>query len=106
MKTIEVICPEFQNVYADLYPVTFLEKCNKDLKIVYTHYIDEPYFVKNEVDAIYISSMPDSKILPTIEKLKPYKEKIKDLIEKNVFFLIFGNALEIFSSYIFENNKK
>lgn len=106
MKVIEVIYPEFQNVYADLYQIEFMKKCDPDLQIVYTHFNDEPYFVNNKVDVIYMGSMPDSKILPAIEKLKPYRDRIKDLIEHNIFFLIFGNALEIFSAYIFQNNKK
>jgi len=35
-----------------------------------------------------------------IKKLKPYKDKIQELIENNVVFLITGNALEIFGKYI------
>ena len=106
MKVVEVIYPEFQNVYADLYQVEFLKKCNKDIKVVYTSYNDEPYFMKNKVDMIYMGSMPDSKIISSIEKLSKYKDKIKELVDSNVFFLITGNALEIFSSFIEENNRK
>ncbi len=105
MKIIEVIYPEFQNVYADLYQIEFLKKCNKNIKVVYTSYNDEPYFVNNKVDMIYMGSMPDSKIIPSIEKLRKYSAKIKELIKSDVLFLITGNALEIFSSYIIENNK-
>ena len=100
MKVVEVIYPEFQNVYADLYQMYFLQKCNKDIKVVYTSYNDEPYFVNNKVDMIYMGSMPDSKIIPSIEKLRKYSAKIKELIKSDVLFLITGNALEIFSSYI------
>ena len=105
MMVIEVIYPEFQNIYADLYQVEFLKRCNSNIKVVYTHYNDQPYFVDNHVDMIFISSMPDSKIIPTVEKLKKYKEKIKEMIENNVFFLITGNALEIFSTHITEKDK-
>ena len=106
MKIIEVIYPEFQNLYADLYQITLLKKSNKNIKVIYTNYNEEPYFVKNKVDMIFIGSMSDSKIIPTINKLLPYKDIIKDMIENNVLFLITGNAIEIFSSYIMENNKK
>lgn len=105
MKIVEVIYPEFQNVYADLYQIEFLKKCNKNIKVIYTSYNDEPYFVNNKVDMIYMGSMPDSKIIPSIEKLRKYSDKIKQLVKSNVFFLITGNALEIFSSYIIENGK-
>lgn len=106
MKIIEVIYPEFQNVYADLYQMEFLKKCNKDIKVIYTPYKSEPYFMNNKVDMVYMGSMPDSKIIPSIEELKKYKNKIKELVESNVLFLITGNALEIFSAYILENKKK
>lgn len=106
MKVIEVIYPEFQNVYADLYQVEFLKKCNEDIKVVYTSYKSEPYFVNNKVDMIFMGSMPDSKIIPSIDGLRKYKDKIKELVNSNVIFLITGNALEIFSSYIVENNNK
>ena len=106
MKIIEVIYPEFQNVYADLYQIEVLKKSNKDIKVVYTNYNDTPYFVSSNVDMIYIGSMPDSKIIPTIEKLKPYKELLKKMIENNILFLICGNAIEIFSSYIMTDNIK
>ena len=35
-----------------------------------------------------------------INKLKPYKERIKELIDENVVFLVTGNAIEIFGKYI------
>ena len=106
MKVIEVIYPEFQNVYADLYQVQFLKKCNPDFEIVYTHYNEEPHFVKNNVDLVFMGSMPDSKIHPCIDKLMPYKDRIKKMVEENTFFLITGNALEVFSAYILENNQR
>ena len=35
-----------------------------------------------------------------IEKLKPYKARIEELIKNNVVFLVTGNALEVFGKYI------
>ena len=35
-----------------------------------------------------------------IAKLLPYKERIEELIEKNVLFLFTGNALEVLGKYI------
>lgn len=104
MKIIEVIYPEFQNIYAELYNIEYLKKCNKNIKVIYTHYNDEPYFLNNHVDMIYMGSMPDSKIKPTISNLNKYKNKIKELIENNVLFLITGNSLEVFSKEISEND--
>lgn len=106
MKVVEVILPLFSNIYADLYNVEYLSRCNKKIKVVYTNYGDVPHFVNNKVDMIYMGSMPDSKIIPAIEFLKPYKDTLKQMIEDEVVFLLTGNSLEIFSSYITENGKK
>lgn len=100
MKIIEVLYPEFSNIYAELYNIEYLKECNKNIKVIYTSYNEEPYFIKHKVDMVYIGSMPDSKIIPTIDKLKKYKENIKKMIEEEKIFLITGNALEIFSSSI------
>lgn len=100
MKIIEVLFPEFQNVYADQFNIKYFSMCNKNIKVVYTHVSDEPYFVKNNVDMIYIGSMPDSKINASLELLMPYKDKIKKLIDDNVLFLITGNAIELFGKEI------
>ena len=35
-----------------------------------------------------------------IQKLLPYQERIKELIEKNVVFLFTGNAIEVLGKYI------
>lgn len=106
MKTIEFLYPEFANLYADSKNIEYLCKCNKSIKVVYTNVGDEPYFLKNKVDMIYMGSMPDGKIKSCISLLSAYKGKIKELIEKNVIFLATGNALEVFSDYINENNNK
>ena len=66
MKVIEVLFPLFSNIYADLYNINYLTKCNKNIKVVYTNYGEEPYFLNHKVDMIYIGSMPDSKILVAI----------------------------------------
>ena len=106
MKYIEVLYPEFSNLYADLKNIEYLEKCNKNIKVIYTHVDDKPYFLNKKVDMIYMGSMSDSKIESAIKLLEPYKKKLKELVDNNTLFLITGNALEIFSSYIEEKNTK
>ncbi len=106
MKYIEVLYPEFSNLYADLKNIEYLTKCNKNIKVIYTHVSDEPYFLKHKVDMIYMGSMSDLKIESCIKLLSVYKKDLKDLIDDNVLFLITGNALEVFSSYIEVNGKK
>ena len=106
MKIIEVLYSEFGNMYGEIYNPMFLEKSSKKIKVIYTKLNEEPYFVKNKVDMVYISNIRDLKMYDVIDKLRPYKEKIKNMIEDNVIFLLTGNALEMFGSYILENGKK
>lgn len=106
MKVIEVLYSEFGNMYGEMYNPMFLEKSCKDLKVIYTKLNDEPYFVKHDVDMIYISNLRDPKIYDILEVLKKYKDKIKEMIEDNKIFVLTGNSLELFGSYIKEGNKK
>ena len=106
MKIIEVLFSEFGNMYGEVYNPMFLEKSSNKIKLIYTKLNEEPYFMKHKVDMVYISNMRDLKMYDILDKLKEYKDKIKEMIEDNVIFLLTGNALEMFGSYIEENGKK
>ena len=106
MKTIEVLFSEFGNMYGEIYNPMFLEKSSDKIKLIYTRFNEEPYFMKNKVDMVYISNLRDIKIYDIIEKLSKYKKKIKEMIEDNVIFLLTGDALEMFGSYIEEKGEK
>ena len=106
MKTIEVLFSEFGNMYGEVYNAMFLEKSSKKIKVIHTKLTEEPYFVKHKVDMVYISNLRDLKMYDILDVLKKYKDKIKEMIENKVVFLLTGNALELFGSYIEENGKK
>ncbi|MGN0436419.1 MAG: hypothetical protein ACI4D8_07315, partial [Wujia sp.] len=67
-------------------------------------YTDEPVFVKENVNLIYLGSMTENKLTMVIEKLRPYKERIKELIEADVPFLVTSNAMDLFGKYIEKND--
>lgn len=96
---INILYPEVGRLNGDLSNITYISKCTKTT-IIETHLNEEPYFVNHKVDLIYMGSMTEDNQDLVIEKLKKYKEKIKELIKNNTFFLITGNALEIFGKYI------
>ena len=106
MKTIEVLFSEFGNMYGEIYNPMFLEKSSNKIKLIYTRFNEEPYFVKHKVDMVYISNLRDIKIYDIIDKLSKYKDKIKEMIEDDVIFLLTGDAIEMFGSYIEEKGKK
>ena len=61
---------------------------------------EEPAFVKEDVNLIYLGPMTENTQEKVIAKLLPYKERILELIEKNVVFLFTGNAIEVLGKYI------
>lgn len=103
-KTIEILFPEFCNLYGDISNMKYLKKCIPEANFIETSFNEEPTFIKNNVDLIYMGPMTEKMQEKVIEKLKPYKQRIEELIEKNVAFLITGNALEIFGKYIENEN--
>ena len=106
MKIIEILYSEFGNMYGEVYNAMFLEKNCDNIKLIYTKLTDEPYFVNNKVDMVYISNLRDNKMYDILDILKKYKDKIREMIENNIIFLLTGNALELFGSYIEEDGKK
>ena len=101
---IEILYPEITNVYGDSANVMFLKKMFDD--VVLTSLNDEPYFVNNKVDFIYMGSHSDIYDNVIIEKLSKYKDKLKELIENNTVILFTGTSLELCGSYILEDDKK
>lgn len=100
MVKIEVLFPEVCNLFGNMYNIKYLEQCIKDVQIINTALTDEPKFVSEDVDMVYMAPMTEKTQEIVINKLKPYTAKIKELIEKNKVFLIIGNALEVFGKYI------
>lgn len=100
MIKIEVLFSEVCNLYGDLFNIKYLQKSIKEVECVYTSLTDEPKFVTEDVDLIYMAPMTEKTQEIVIQKLKPYKDRIKELIEKNKVFLLTGNAFEVFEKYI------
>ncbi len=99
-KKIEILFPEFCNLYGDISNMKYLHKCIPKANFIETNFNDEPAFVTQKVDLIYMGPMTEKTQEKVIEKLKPYKQRIEQLIEENTVFLITGNAGEIFGKYI------
>ena len=99
MKKIEVLYSEVCNLFGDVFNIKYLGRFD-DIEIIYTSLNEKPRFVDEKIDMIYISPMTEHTQELVIEKLKPYKKKILELVGKKVLFFLSGNALEIFGKYI------
>ncbi len=107
--TVEILFSEVCNLFGDGQNIEYLRACLPDAKFVFTTLNDEPFFVKNSPEIIYIGSMSELTQRRVIDKLLPHKERIKALIDQNVAILATGNAGEIFTKqihYVTENIRK
>ena len=102
---IEILYGDICNLYGDNGNILLLEKYFGKDKIVRTGINDEPYFVNHKVKLIYLASMSENTEKIVISKLQPYKNKIKELIDNNVYILLTGNALNVFSNKIIDNEE-
>ena len=93
--TIEVLYPELCNLYGDRGNMSYFRRC-VDAQVVETCLLDEPYFVQHDVDMVYMGSMMESNWAKALEHLRPYRERIGELVEKDKVFLLTGNAMELF----------
>lgn len=97
---IEILFPEFCNLYGDMYNMKYLKMCVPDAEFIETALDDIPAFTKENVNMIYLGPMTENTQEKVINRLKPYKERIEELIEKNVVFLFTGNSVEVLGKYI------
>ena len=97
---IEILFPEFCNLYGDMFNMKYLKMCLPEAEFLETALDEKPKFVSEDINLIYLGPMTENTQEKVIKILKPYKERIEELIEKNVVFLFTGNALEVLGKYI------
>lgn len=97
---IEVLFPEIANLYGDLANIEYLKKSYPELEVVETHLIGEPEFMKRVPSLIYMGTLTENGQRLATEKLSHYKEKLAEMIDGGVRFLVTGNALEVFGGKI------
>ena len=97
---IEVLFPEFCNLYGDISNITYLKKCLPDAEFIETEFNSTPKFVTEEMDLIYLGPMTERMQEKVIEKFMEYKERLKELIDQGTNFLFTGNSFEILGKEI------
>ena len=96
MKRIEFIFSDFCNIYGEAYNMEYISRCNSEIEVINTLHSEEPVFVRENVDMIYMGCMTERLQEEAIEILMPYRERIVELIKGGTIFLVTGNAIEIF----------
>lgn len=97
---IETLYPEFANLFGDLMNTGYLKRCLPDATFIDTNLYSEPAFVTKDVSMVFMGAMTEKQQELVVDALSPYKDRINELIEKGCIFLMTGNAMEIFGSYI------
>lgn len=100
MVKIEFLFPEVANLYGEPFNIRFLKSSLKDVEIIETGLTDEPRFVKEDIDMIYMGSMSEKAQVIIIDKLKKYKNELQEFINNNKVALFTGNSFEILGQYI------
>lgn len=97
---IEELYPEVCNLFGDSGNMRYLKLCLPEAEYIATRLNDKPYFAEKDVNMIYMGPMTENTQVQVIERLKPYKKRIEELIEKGVIFLLTGNSHEVFGKKI------
>ena len=97
---IEILFPEFCNLFGDTYNMIYLEKTLPDAEFIRTPIGGAVRFTEEPVDLVYMGPMTERMQERVIEKLRPLKAKIQAAIDRGTVFLFTGNALEVFGDYI------
>lgn len=93
---VETLFPEIANLYGDHANIRYLKLCMPQAQYLSDALGEEPYFVKHQPDMIYMGPMTERQQELVIDRLRPHKARIEELIAQNVLFLITGNAMEVF----------
>lgn len=97
---IEILFPEFCNLFGDTYNMVYLEKTLPEAEFIRTPIGGTVRFTEEKIDLVYMGPMTERMQARVIERLRPLKEKIRAAIEGGTVFLFTGNALEVFGDYI------
>ena len=97
---IEVLFPEYCNLFGDLSNIKYLKQCLPEAEFIETRLNSNPCFADEDVSMIYLGPMSERIQEKVIDKLKPLKGRIEELIDKGVVFLFTGNSFEVLGNYI------
>lgn len=97
---IEILYGEICNLFGDGQNAEYLRQTLPDAEFVRTELNDTPRFVTDIPDIILIGSMTESIQRRVIGLLRPYTERLIELIDGGTVFLATGNSGEIFTKRI------
>lgn len=97
---IEILFPEAANLFGDSWNYRYLKECMPNAEFFETKLTDEPAFVSQDIDMIYMGAMTERAQEWVIDRLMPHKERLRELMDSGKVFLMTANAGEVFYEYI------
>ena len=97
---IEYLYPEISNLFGDSANFKYLKQSLPEAEFVETALNDVPAFAQRKVDLIYMGPMSENHQIIALSKLRPYRDKLAELVENGTHFLMTGNSFELFGHYI------
>lgn len=97
---IEILFPEACNLFGDMSNMRYLKKCLPEAEFLETPLDQEPLFLSEPAELVYLGPMTERTQERVIQKLLPFRERLQTLIEGGTVFFFTGNALEILGSRI------
>lgn len=92
---VEALFPEVGNLHGDLANLTYLRQCRPDARLTSTALTETPAFVSGRVDLVYLGPLTETGQLKAVERLRPHRARIEELIEAGTLFLFTHNAMEV-----------
>ncbi len=98
--TIEVLFAEVCNLCGDAQNMEYLRQTLPDAELIFTPLTDRPYFADRTPDMLYMGNMSERIQRRVIETLRPYKDRLRELIDGGTVMLFTGNAGEVLMQHI------
>jgi len=103
---IEILFSEVCGLYGDAQNGTYLKATLPQAEFHDTKLNQQPWFAENDPDLILIGSMSERHQRQVIEKLRPLKNRLLELMDKGTVILATGNACEVFCNRIVYKTEK
>lgn len=98
---IEYLYPEICCLYGEHANVTYIERSVPGCEVIGTSVNEKPKFLDaQDIDLVYMGTMTEESQEIVIDRLRPFLGGIRSAVERGQFFLITGNAMEVFGHEI------
>ncbi len=91
---IEVLFPEYANLFGDMGNILYLKQCLPQAEFVETPITGTPLFAGEAPALVYMGPLSEPAQEKATARLRPYKERLQELMEGGTCFLFTGNAME------------